>query len=69
MDKLEKKMKIMRAYEINQGDFSRTWKKIKNMFDKCDTYSEINKTYKKRSECLTAYRCVRLRKANGLELA
>ena len=27
MDKLEKKMKIMRAYEINQGDFSRTWKK------------------------------------------
>lgn len=47
MDKLEKKMKIMRAYEINQGDFSRTWKKIKNMFDKCDTYSEINKTYKK----------------------
>lgn len=50
MDKLEKRMKILRAYEINQGDFTNAWKDIKVMFDKCDTNREINRTYKKSVE-------------------
>jgi len=50
MDKLEKRLKIMRAYEINQGDFSKAWEKIVKMFDATETISEVNRTYKKATE-------------------
>lgn len=46
MDKLEKRMNIMRAYEINQGDFSREWKKIVKVFEKCDNVGDVNRAYK-----------------------
>ena len=50
MDNLEKQMKIMRAYEINQGDFNFAWNKIVKMFEKCDTVKDVNRTYKKAQE-------------------
>ncbi len=61
----------MRAYEINQGDFFKNMEKknIKNMFDKCDTYSEINKTYKKALRMFDSIPMRQVEKANGLELA
>ncbi len=46
MDKLEKRMKILRAYEINQGDYSKAWKDIVKMFEKCETIRDVNRTYK-----------------------
>lgn len=50
MDKLEKRLKIMRAYEINQGDFSKAWKNIVSMFEKTNTIRDVNRTYKKALE-------------------
>ena len=46
MDKLEKRLKIMRAYEINQGDYTRAWNKLVKRFEKCETTKEVNRTYK-----------------------
>lgn len=57
MDKLEKRMKIMRAYEINQGDFSRNWKNIVKMFEKCNTMRDVNRTYKQAVEIFESIPC------------
>lgn len=46
MDSLEKRMKIMRAYELNQGDFSNTWKKIVPMFEKTNNRRDVRRAYK-----------------------
>ncbi len=54
MDKLEKQMKILRAYEINQGDYSKAWKDIVKMFEKCDTIRDVNRTYKQALEIFEA---------------
>lgn len=54
MDDLEKKMKIMRAYELNQGDFNYAWKKIVAMFEKCDTVGDVSRAYKKALEMFEA---------------
>lgn len=50
MDKLEKRLKIMRAYELNQGDFSKAWLRIVEMFEKTDTIRDVKRTYKKAIE-------------------
>lgn len=54
MDKLEKRMKILRAYEINQGDYSKAWKDIVRMFEKCDNIRDVNRTYKQAVEIFEA---------------
>ncbi len=54
MDKLEKQMKILRAYEINQGDYSKAWKDIVKMFEKCDNIRDVNRTYKQALEIFEA---------------
>lgn len=41
MDALEKKMKVLRAYEVNRGDFDHAWEKIVKIFDKCEKSSEL----------------------------
>ena len=46
MDELEKRMKILRANEKNQGDFNNAWNKIVKMFEQCNTASDVNKSYK-----------------------
>ena len=50
MDKLEKRMKIMRAYELNQGDFSNAWKDIVKMFEKCENTRDVDRAYKQAVE-------------------
>lgn len=64
MDNLEKRMKIMRAYEVNQGDFSNAWKTIVGMFEKTNTIRDVNRTYKKAVEIFEAIPC---RKVNESE--
>ncbi len=54
MDKLEKQMKILRAYEINRGDYSKAWKDIVKMFEKCDTIRDVDRTYKQALEIFEA---------------
>lgn len=41
MDKLESKIKILRAYEVNKGDFDRAWEKIKEIYGKCMRVSDL----------------------------
>lgn len=50
MDKLEKRLKIMRAYELNQGDFSKAWLRIVEMFEQTNTICDVRRTYKKAIE-------------------
>lgn len=54
MDKLEKRLKIMRAYELNQGDFTKAWGRIIGMFDKTETIRDVNRTYKEAIEIFNA---------------
>lgn len=46
MDTLEKRLKILRAYECNSGDFNRAWKTIVQRFDRCETVRDVRRAYK-----------------------
>lgn len=52
MDELEKRTKILRAYEKNPGEVSRVWKQIKESFDKSYTEVEIKRVAKECFEML-----------------
>lgn len=52
MDKLEKEMKIKRAYEANKGDFDKAWEKICELYDKCNNVREVKLANKKAREIL-----------------
>jgi len=41
MDNLEKRLKILRAYEVEKNSFNKVWSKIENIFDKCETVKEL----------------------------
>lgn len=45
MDFLEKKLKILRAYELNPGDFNQAWTKIVKKFEACYTNNDLNNAY------------------------
>ncbi|MDK2934484.1 MAG: hypothetical protein PWP27_2294 [Clostridiales bacterium] len=46
MDEIEKKIKILRAYELNRGDFNRAWVEIQKLYDKCWTQQDLEKASK-----------------------
>ncbi len=50
MDRLEKEMKLKRAYEVNKGDFDKAWEKICGIYDKCDTVREVKRANKEARE-------------------
>ncbi len=54
MDNLEKQLKIMRAYEKNQGDFNYAWNKIVKMFEDCNTVGDVKRAYKSAQEMFEA---------------
>lgn len=68
MDNLEKRMKIMRAYEINQGDFSNAWKKIVGMFEQTNTIRDVNRTYKKAVEIFEAIPCRKVKESERIRV-
>lgn len=68
MDKLEKRLKIMRAYEINQGDFSKAWKNIVSMFEKTNTIRDVNRTYKKALEIFDSIPCREVKEENRIRV-
>lgn len=68
MDNLEKRMKIMRAYEINQGDFSKAWKKIVGMFEKTNTIRDVNRAYKKAVEMFEAIPCRKVKESERIRV-
>lgn len=41
MDKLQEKIKILRAYEVNRGDFDTAWDEITEIYDKCMKLSDL----------------------------
>ncbi|MEG1441691.1 MAG: hypothetical protein RSC29_03425 [Oscillospiraceae bacterium] len=53
MDKQEKKLKILRAYEINFGEFNRAWNNIISDFDSCTTIKDVRHAYKCGLDTLT----------------
>lgn len=68
MDNLEKRMKIMRAYEINQGDFSNAWKKIVSMFEQTNTIRDVNRTYKKAVKIFEAIPCRKVKESERIRV-
>jgi predicted nucleotide-binding protein (sugar kinase/HSP70/actin superfamily) len=54
MDNLEKKTKILRAYEENIGEVNRVWEEIKAMYDKCWTFRDLKNISKQAQEMLKA---------------
>lgn len=47
MDSLEAEMKIRRAYEVNQGDFSKAWEQIVKIHEKTSTKADLKEALKK----------------------
>ena len=68
MDNLEKRMKIMRAYEINQGDFSNAWNKIVSMFEQTNTIRDVNRTYKKAVKIFEAIPCRKVKESERIRV-
>lgn len=54
MDRLEKRIKLQRAYEENHGDFSRAWKNIVEEFESCWTIGALMNAWKKSNAMLDA---------------
>lgn len=52
MDELEKKTKILRAYEKNRGEINRLWAEIQKMFDTCWSMDDIKKVTEKAHQML-----------------
>lgn len=52
MDKLEKRLKVLRAYEIHSGDFDLAWAKIVKLFDEAKTLGELKKANRRSNEIL-----------------
>ena len=54
MDNMEKKIKRLRAYEQNRGEFNRVWNKIQTMYSACTTGKDVKvvtqKAYKMLAE-------------------
>jgi len=44
MDAIQRKINILRAYEINRGDFNEAFSKIKKMYRKCESKKDVLKT-------------------------
>ncbi len=47
LDKIDKKINILRAYEVQKGSFDKVRRKIDKMYDEADTKKEIKAVYKK----------------------
>lgn len=54
MDRLEKRIKRQRAYEVTPGDFARAWKAILHEYEGCWTQGALTRTWKKACALLNA---------------
>lgn len=54
LDNIDEKIKTLRAYEINSGDFEKTLEKIHDMFDKTNSVKELKKVYSEADRLLDA---------------
>lgn len=54
MDRLEKRIKLQRAYEVKRGDFSRAWKTIVEEFEACWSIKSLIRAWKKSIAILDA---------------
>ncbi len=54
MDRLEKRIKLQRAYEVNPGDFSRAWRTIVEKFEGCWTIGALMSAWRKSNAVLDA---------------
>lgn len=54
MDRLEKRIKRDRAYEVNPGDFTRAWKTIVSEYEACWTHTSLNRAWSKACALLDA---------------
>lgn len=52
LDHLEARLKHLRAYEINKGEFNKVWREINEMFDNCKNLHQVNKAYRKGKKML-----------------
>lgn len=52
LDGIEKRIGRMRAYEINKGDCTKAWQKIKEKFDKVQTVEDVEKAEKESHQLL-----------------
>lgn len=52
MDNLEKRMKILRAYEVNRGDFDKAWDKITEIYDGCNSFADLKRAKKECNDIL-----------------
>ena len=47
MDRLQERIRILRAHEKNKGDFARAWREIEDLFDTCSDRQSVKTVEKK----------------------
>ena len=47
MDRIQERIRILRAHEKNKGDFTRAWRDIEELFDTCYDRQDVRETEKK----------------------
>lgn len=52
LDKIDEKIKVLRAYEINSGDFDRALEKIHNIFNKTSKTKELKSAFEQANKIL-----------------
>ncbi|KNY28104.1 2-hydroxyacyl-CoA dehydratase [Pseudobacteroides cellulosolvens] len=68
IDRVEKRIEKMRAYEINEGDCERAWNKILKVFDKTKTITEIEEAGKEANRMLDGVPVIQVEESNKIRI-
>lgn len=68
MDKLEREVQTIRAYEAKKGSTTKAWEEIQEIFNKANNKREINEAYEKGKELLSRIKKVSEKPTNRLRV-
>lgn len=68
LDKLEKRVQKIRAYEVNKGETSAKWFEIQKIFDKAMNKIELDKAYKKSEKILNNIKVVEVEEDRKIKI-
>ena len=68
MDRIEKRIQSIRAYEIKRGDCNNSWERIKNIYDEVKSVEDVKKAEKECNNILDSIKTVEIQDSNRIRI-
>lgn len=68
MDRIEKRIEYIRAYEIKRGDCNNAWEKIKNIFYEAESIEEVKKAEQQSNSMLDSIKTIEVQDSNRIRI-